>query len=353
MMIFRKNPLLRLKAKSLKKISLILTVIMCIFAVSPSLPSDAAGRGNVIIVLDAGHGGEENGAAYNGIREKDINLSVALMAGHYLNQFEGVTVWLTRNSDETVSLADRAKLAHDAGADFFYSIHFNASESHALFGNEVWVSAFGEYYKAGSQFAQILLSNTINELGIYSRGCKTRLNNSGTDYYAVINKCTAYGIPSCIIEHCYIDNKADYSNYVNNETLERMAYLDAISIAQYFGLSSESLGLDFSGYTRPAAEKPECHYPDVTPPDTVSLSLVSTDAAARTATVAINGLDSESTISYFTFSLDGGVTWSAMNRYGGGPATVVLPIRNMNNTITICVYNQYDLGTVSNTISLR
>lgn len=332
----------------IKAVSALLCAVLCINVLFCPIPAEAAE--NVVVVLDPGHGGESEGAAYNQILEKDIDLSVALMTGYYLSQFEGITVYLTRNSDVEVSLEDRAKFAHDVNADFFYSIHFNASDSHAFYGSEVWVSAFGEYYTAGYQFAKILLSNMTSQFGIYSRGCKTRLNSRGTDYYGVIRMCTSYGIPSCIIEHCHIDNDYDYLNYISPELLQQMAYQDAVSIAMYFGLSSEALGLDFSGYTRVPCETPVCHKPDTTPPDYAIVAPVSADLNARTATVVINALDCDSSIKYFSYSLDGGSTWSAMIKYGGGPAVVTLPLRSRNDTITIAAYNQYDKYTVSNTI---
>lgn len=326
----------------------LLCAVLSTTVLFPPLPAGAAE--NVVVVLDPGHGGEAEGAVYNGVFEKDLNLSVALMTGHYLNQFEGITVYLTRTGDVDVSLTDRAAYARDVNADFFYSIHFNASESHALYGSEVWVSAFGENYVKGCQFAEILLSNMSAQIGTYSRGCKTRLNSKGTDYYGVIRMCTLYGIPSCIIEHCHIDHDYDFENFVSPEALQQMAYQDAVSIAAYFGLSSKTLGLDFSDYERVPCETPVCHKPDTTPPDYCIAAPVSADAAAKTATVVINALDSNSSIKYFSYSLDRGATWSPLMIYNGGPVIVTLPFPNAGDTITIAAYNQYDQYTVSNTI---
>lgn len=340
--------ILSMKRPFFRSVSVMLCAILCMSVLVTPICADA--KEPVVVVLDPGHGGESEGAAYNGIFEKDIDLSVALMTGYYLSQFEGITIYLTRTDDVKVTLEDRAKLARDVNADFFYSIHFNASDSHALYGSEVWVSAFGEYYTKGYQFANILLSNMSSQLGIYSRGCKTRLNSKGTDYYGVIRMCTSYGIPSCIIEHCHIDNSYDYDNYVSPEILQQMAYQDAISIAMYFGLSSKALGLDFSDYERVPCETPVRRDPDTTPPDYAIVAPVSADASAKTATVVINALDSNSSIKYFSYSLNQGRTWSALIMYGGGPAIVTLPLQSASDTITIAAYNQYDRYTISNTI---
>ncbi len=334
-----------------------LSVLALFLLLTAALPADAlaanaagAEKAPVVIVLDPGHGGKSEGASYYGLKEKDLTLAVAQMTGYYLSQFEGVTVCLTRTGDTDVPLEERARLARDADADFFYSIHFNASDSHALYGSEVWVSAFGDYYAAGYQFADILLTNMQNQIGTYSRGCKTRLNSRGSDYYGVIRMCTAYGIPSCIIEHCYLDNSYDITRFLTPESIGQMAYQDAVSIAEYFGLSSASLGLDFSDYPKKECEAPACHMPDTTPPDFAIVAPVSADASARTATVAIHALDAESAVSYFSFSTDQGKTWSELIIYGGGPAIVTLPLSDPSDTITVAVYNQYDLFTVSNTI---
>ena len=339
--------------KILRILSALLCMLLCVPALFSPLPADAKepdSKESVVVVLDPGHGGASEGAAYNGIFEKDIDLSVALMTGYYLSQFEGVTVYLTRTGDYEVPLEDRPQFARSVDADFFYSIHFNASDSHDFYGSEVWVSAFGEYYTAGYQFAKILLANMSSELGIYSRGCKTRLNSKGTDYYGVIRLCTSYGIPSCIIEHCHIDNRYDFDNYISPELLQEMAYQDAISIAMYFGLTSHALGLDFSDYTRVPCETPVCHKPDATPPDFALVAPVSADASAKTATVVINSLDSNSSIKYFSYSLDQGATWSELIKYSGGPTVVTLQLRSRYDTITIAAYNQYDKCTISNTI---
>lgn len=331
--------------------ALLLSVLLPLTLLFSALPAEAAKK-PVVIVLDPGHGGKFLGASYGGLDEKDLTLAVAQMAGYYLSQFDGAIVYLTRSGDVDLSLEDRSKLARDVNADFFFSIHFNASETHTLYGSEVWVSAFEEYYVKGYQFADILLSNMQEQIGTYIRGCKTRLNSRGTDYYGVIRQCTEYGIPSCIIEHCHIDHPYDVNNFITPEIIGQMAYQDAVSIAQYFGLSSETLGLDFSDYPKADCQKPVCHAPDTTPPDFSIVAPVSVDPAGKTITVVINALDSDSAIKYFSFSTDKGQTWSGLMMYEGGPAVVTLPFSKFTDTITIAAYNQYDLYTVSNTITL-
>lgn len=338
--------------KTLKYITIffLIPILICTAALPFPFSADAA-SGDVIVVLDPGHGGSSDGAFYYGLKEKDLNLCVAQLTGLYLSQFEGITVYLTRTADVDVSLADRAKFADTVNADFFYSIHFNASDQHNMFGSEVWVSAFGENYVKGYQFAKILLTNFSDHIGLYSRGCKTRLNSKGSDYYGVIRMTSGlYDIPSCIIEHCHIDNADDVQNFMTSETLQQMAYQDAISIAQYFGLSSKSLGLDFSGYSKVSCIPPVCFVPDTTAPDFAVASLTSSNKTSKTATVMLNGIDLDSSIKYYSYSLNHGLTWSALFPYAGGPTTVTVPLNTINDTILFRVYNQYDLFTTSNPI---
>jgi N-acetylmuramoyl-L-alanine amidase len=76
-----------------------------------------------VIVLDPGHGGYDSGASYHGLKEKDLNLSLALKVAACLS---GVKILLTRERDIYVSLADRVALSKRAEADLFISLHANA-----------------------------------------------------------------------------------------------------------------------------------------------------------------------------------------------------------------------------------
>ena len=109
----------------------------------------------VVVVIDPGHGGENLGGEYEDYTEKDMTLIVANAMKEELEQYEGVTVYLTRTDDTELSLEERAEFAKSVNADFLYCLHFNLSEHHTLFGAECWVSAFGENYSKGYSFASI------------------------------------------------------------------------------------------------------------------------------------------------------------------------------------------------------
>lgn len=78
------------------------------------------------VVIDAGHGGHDIGAAYHGVREKDVTLAVARRLGRLLETDLGLRVTYTRPTDAFVPLATRGHLANAAGGKLFISLHANA-----------------------------------------------------------------------------------------------------------------------------------------------------------------------------------------------------------------------------------
>lgn len=104
-----------------KKITLIWVVLWML-----AMTSFAANR-NFTLVIDAGHGGHDAGARGAISMEKNINLSVALQFGRYVEKYmPEVRVIYTRKTDKFVSLIERANIANRANADLFISVHTNA-----------------------------------------------------------------------------------------------------------------------------------------------------------------------------------------------------------------------------------
>ncbi|MDE5747179.1 MAG: N-acetylmuramoyl-L-alanine amidase, partial [Acetatifactor sp.] len=164
-------------------------LIVSVF-VTVTLPGEAAyhfrqQNENIVVVIDPGHGGSNEGTTENGFCEKEMTLTTALALYDRLTQYDGVTVYLTRTDDTESSLADRAMFAKSVGADYLFSIHYNASETHELFGSEVWVPLTAPYNVYGYQFGCTLLSR-LQEKGLFIRGIKTRKNDRGTDYYGIL-----------------------------------------------------------------------------------------------------------------------------------------------------------------------
>lgn len=91
------------------------------------------------VVIDAGHGGRDQGASGRKIQEKDLTLKIAKRAGKYIRRrTRGVDVILTRDRDEFISLNERANFANFCDADLFISIHANSARGYAD-GTETFV----------------------------------------------------------------------------------------------------------------------------------------------------------------------------------------------------------------------
>lgn len=101
-------------------------------------PSETDPSKDFVVVLDAGHGGDDPGNRGNGYYEKDIALNIVLGIGAQLEKIPGVKVIYTRKTDVFVTLAGRAEIANNADADLFVSVHCNAHSSQAS-GTETFV----------------------------------------------------------------------------------------------------------------------------------------------------------------------------------------------------------------------
>ena len=94
----------------------------------------------LVWVLDAGHGGKDQGTSLNKVLEKDLTLQLTNRVAALIRKNKpGIKVVLTRNDDTFVSLEDRCKIASKARADLFLSIHINfAGQNLLLSGTETF-----------------------------------------------------------------------------------------------------------------------------------------------------------------------------------------------------------------------
>ena len=91
------------------------------------------------VVLDAGHGGKDFGALYNGHIEKNIALTVAQKVGKILEKDKNIEVIYTRKTDVFIELIERTNIANRADANIFVSIHCNATANTTASGTETFV----------------------------------------------------------------------------------------------------------------------------------------------------------------------------------------------------------------------
>ena len=150
------------------------------------------------VFLGVGHGGTDAGAVANGLKEKDLNLSVATACREVLER-HGVTCLMSRTKDENDDITEEINECNAFSPDLAIDIHNNA-------GGGDGAEAF-YHYKGG--IGKTLADNVLSEIvsiGQNSRGAKIKQNALGLDYYAFIRKTKA---PAIIIECAFIDNKTD------------------------------------------------------------------------------------------------------------------------------------------------
>ncbi len=126
---------------SFMKSKLVLLFLSALFVLSNFSNSLLAqdNSNKFVVVLDAGHGGKDPGKpSKEGYKEKDIALKIALEVGKELEKNPDIKVVYTRTKDVFVDLFKRGKIANEAKADLFVSIHCNAHHTQA-YGSETYV----------------------------------------------------------------------------------------------------------------------------------------------------------------------------------------------------------------------
>ncbi len=333
----------------------------------PAVKAEAASRlqdtgDKLVIVIDPGHGGDNRGTIENNHEEKFMTMTTALAMYEELQRYDNVEVYLTRTEDVKLSLKERAEFAVSVDADFMFSIHYNASANHELYGSEVWVSSVAPYNGYGLQFGHEFLSEA-REMGLLVRGVKTRLGDEG-DYYGIIRESVALNLPALIIEHCHVDNINDTDFCDTDEDLKAFGIADATAVAKYFGLSSSELNVDYSGYALTEASATSLNSitkNDDTEPDVCQISLKQEDYEAETVTLEVTAADYDSPLMYYSYSLDGGKVFSERETWPGCDAlagtytdTFTLDLKvpaNVTAEIILRAYNSYDLYTESNLLT--
>lgn len=322
----------------------------------------------IVIVIDPGHGGENEGTIEaqnfmdNGTSEKFMTMVTAQAMYEELSLYDNVEVYLTRTEDRDLSLKERAQFAAQKGADYLFSIHYNASLEHTLFGSEVWIPAEPPYNAYGYQFG-LEQMKTMGDMGLFLRGVKTRLNDEGTDYYGIIRESVALSVPAVIIEHCHVDEDRDIPYCDEREDWEKFGRADALSVAKYFGLSSKVLGVD---YSRESTELPEVSGSarvqrtllDETPPEVCQIELLNAEYDTGRLDISVSSADYDSMLLYYTYSIDGGKTYSSLQPWpdsnvltGTYTDTFILTLEipsGVMPSVTVRAYNLFDIWAESN-----
>lgn len=183
-------------------VALSLTLFLC------SLPSTFAATKSIstvskTIVVDAGHGGYDGGAVYEGICEKDINLSVALKLEKVLKE-RGYKVVMTRSTDKFVKLRNRAYIANSSGADLFVSLHANAAANAPYFAGVYTYRCPGS--SRGLKLANAIQSEVCAKTGAINRGVLSE------KFYVV----TATTMPAVLVEMGFMSNHNELMKLIDS-----------------------------------------------------------------------------------------------------------------------------------------
>lgn len=170
-----------------------------------------------LVVLDAGHGGANPGAVYNGRRESDDALALTLAIGQIL-EANGVDVYYTRTTDIYESPSQKAMEANAAGGDYFVSIHRNSSPyPNQYTGVESLV--YNLYGTAAQMAANI--NEQLEQVGFVNHGVNERRN------LVVLNRTQ---MPAVLVEVGFINTDAD--NQLFDERFDDIAQAIANGILQ-------------------------------------------------------------------------------------------------------------------------
>lgn len=196
--------------------------------------------GKMLVVIDAGHGGSDPGALAKDensevlydddgeilLKEKDVNLSVALKVNKHLEN-AGVNVMMTRSKDEYLELRKIADIANEAKASLFVSIHSNSVDGiPGANGTEVLyfdTDGKSEYGITSKELADNILDEVISATDMFDRGLKERPG-------LAVLKWTE--MPAALVEMGFITNSGDRKKMTNFDWQEKMAKAIADGIVE-------------------------------------------------------------------------------------------------------------------------
>lgn len=190
-----------------------------------------------VVIIDAGHGGEDGGAVGgDGTPEKELNLAVALKVQALLEQ-QGCTVFMTRSEDISLSteednakrqrkiadLNNRKNMIEQYGADAFVSIHMNTFPDKKYFGAQVFYAKTPEKSKQLAMCIQEKINETDKE--------NTRDAKDGTSGIYVLQNAS---VPSVVVECGFLSNEKDLQRLKTDEYRTKLAIAIFNGITKYF-----------------------------------------------------------------------------------------------------------------------
>lgn len=175
------------------------------------------------IYIDPGHGGNDPGAiGPTGLKEKDINLNIAVNVGQILQKHE-VDAVLTRQDDSRIELADRVKIANDNKANYFICIHVNSASNPAVTGTETFAFPGSD---SGTKFASAIQKALVDEINLADRGVKHK------DFFVLKNT----KMPAALVEVAFINNPEEEKLLKDQKFLYKAATGIAKGVLEFLGI---------------------------------------------------------------------------------------------------------------------
>jgi len=175
-----------------------------------------------VIAIDAGHGGRDPGANPDGVLEKDINLEIVGKLQALVDAEEDFVAVLTRTLDIYVSLEDRIRIAEEAGADIYVSVHVNSYTGPEPNGVETIVSDAHPLDGDSWVLAELIQDSVIQATGARDRGVRSQ------ESYLQRTE-----MPAVSVETGYVTNPEERAKLIDPEYQQRIAKGILAGIRQY------------------------------------------------------------------------------------------------------------------------
>ena len=204
-----------------------LYALLCLLILGAfTLPTQAQKAKNkpFTLVIDAGHGGKDPGAVGRlGTKEKHINLSVAKSFGKSVaKKYPEIKIIYTRSKDVFIPLNQRAKIANQAKADLFISIHTNASKSRSARGCETFTLG------AGSSAEALAAAKYENEVILKEENFETTYNGfnpSSTESYIIFELLRGHDMEKSVACAEHIQNRMVTRSKLPNRGVSSAGFL--------------------------------------------------------------------------------------------------------------------------------
>ena len=179
------------------------------------------------IFIDAGHGGTDPGATANGLKEKDLTLTIAKETKRILdNEYKDHQTILSRNKVQALSLEQRVSLANKLKVDYFLSIHINAGGG----------TGFESFIYNGKLMAKTSTLRNITHKEIMKQlKCKDRGMKKANFFVLKKSSC-----PAMLTENLFIDNKEDSQKLKDKNYLNKIAKGHALGLAKALNLKNKN-----------------------------------------------------------------------------------------------------------------